>query len=73
MMKVDPACLDHDIEIGEGSVFFNEKGKLVGIVCRAFCPNEDVLPAVDDTVQEAVCTRRDARVWVLSMLFLLHY
>lgn len=62
MVKVDEACLEHDIGINEGGAFFNEKGKLVGIACRKFCPNESVLAPLDDTIQEAVSTRRNARV-----------
>ena len=34
MIKVNPAYLDHNIETGESSAFFNGKGKMVGIVCR---------------------------------------
>jgi len=62
MMKVDLSRLDHDIPIDDSRILCDSSGEEVCYVFRDFCPNKNVLTAVNDTIEEAVDVRRNCRV-----------
>ena len=62
MLKVDPNLLEHDIPPHESRKFRGTDGNLVATAYRHFCPNEAVLPTIDNTIQENVAHRRNVRV-----------
>lgn len=62
MIKVNPSLIDHDVPPTESRRFRDTNGAFVCGVWRDFCPNEEVLPAVDTIIQEAVSSRKNVRV-----------
>lgn len=62
MMELDPKLIIHDIEPEKEAVFYDDNGEFIGMVCRNFCPHEGVLPAIGETIADAVDHRKDARV-----------
>jgi hypothetical protein len=72
MIKVNPSLIDHDVPPTESRRFRDVNGNFVCGVWRDFCPNEEVLPAVDTIIQEAVSNRKNVRVSI-SFAFYNHH
>jgi len=62
MMCLDPSRIVQDLEVDQEGVFYDSAGEIIALACRNFCPEEDVLPAIDGIIADEVKSRRSARV-----------
>jgi hypothetical protein len=62
MLELDPDKLVHDIDANTSMIFLNDEGKIVGLVIRNFCGDDDVLAWLDGVIEGAVGNRKSIRV-----------
>ena len=62
MLELDPKKLAHDIDADTSMIFSDEADKLVGLVFRNFCPDDDAISWLDDVIEKAVSKRKSIRV-----------
>ena len=62
MLELDPNKLAPEIDEDTSMIFRNSDGKLVGLVIRRFCRDDDVLAWLDGIIEGAVGNRKSIRV-----------